>query len=134
MTSPYPVSAAVVGHELDVAHWVGVEEGWAAGFDAGDAAGWAAGWLAGFATGLLLPDPPPEGSPARRALERHVVREALWPTAETLADAVAAHLRDVERVRARGAGAHHNGDYGVPQNGHDDALIPQNVLGRGGRS
>ena len=98
-------------HTLDVAY----DDGRAAGFEAGRAYGYDEGWCAGF----MAPDPPPAGSTCARALERATVLAALWPTAETLADAVAAFLRDVERARARAA-EHHNRNYGVD---HDASSV-----------
>lgn len=110
----YPYLHMIVEWEIDAAYADGVADG--------EALGWAAGWTAGFAQGFMAPDPPPMGTPAFRALERDAVRDALWPSADSLAEAVAAHLRDLERAERR---RHHSGDYGVPHTG-------QTILGKHG--
>lgn len=65
--------------------------------------GYDAGFDRGMAAGLMLPEPPPEGTFAHRSLERDTVREALWPEADTLGKAIAAHLRELERQHLREA-------------------------------
>jgi hypothetical protein len=92
--SQYPLALhLVVEREIDAAYDDGTRDGWRSGFEEG--------YLAGFAEGFHAPDPPPVGSFGHRALERAAIREALWPTADTLADAIAAHLRDVQRAHER---------------------------------
>lgn len=116
--SPYPDLHELWEHTEDVAYELGVAAGWQAGR--------LYGWDEGFRAGFLMPDPPPAGTLGARALERAAVRDALCPGAESLADAIAAFFRDVERARARG-GAHHNRHYGVD---HD----AQTVLGSDGEN